>query len=327
MSRLVIRPQLANPEIIEIIRDSQALLAHILLMQTETGPNEKQRVRNIINRFRTLREKALETKSAQAERKKARPPDYSQAEIQAMEEVILDEKMPDRWSLRELQEWMESVGHSMQEILAGMDGEIKRIRQIEQVLVKARALTQVVAKLTDIRSGLEGRINVLREKQTEWIEKASYVENMERVTAEGETILQKSVELIGEQLPSASSEAPDKEPATQNDRFCFFHFAGKLFGLPSSNVMKIQPLTHKKALGILKRGRAGLHEFNFFPEHRERTPRRMEEEAGQGAAIIRIHPDRPSPLWAFGHRAGQAYSHILHQWKRAWNHFCRSRQD
>jgi hypothetical protein len=264
LSRLAVKPQSVNTELIEMIRDCQGLLAHVMLMETSMGPMEKERIKAIISRFRTLRERALAARDARFHEKQSALAESAQAEIQVMEDVILDEKMPDRWSLRELKAWMESAGQSIQEILIGMDGEIKRIRQIEQALVKAKALTQVLAKLTDIRSGLEGRLHVLKEKQGEWSEKATWVEHMERVSIESEGLLQKSVEMIGDQPQVLTAEIPEEQPATPRRSLCLFHFAGKLFALPSSSVMKTQPVNQKKTSGILKRGLANLEDFRLL---------------------------------------------------------------
>ena len=63
LDRLHARPQAANTKIIELIRDSQGLLAHILFLQGEAGQSEKERVKDLINRFLEMRQKAIASKS------------------------------------------------------------------------------------------------------------------------------------------------------------------------------------------------------------------------------------------------------------------------
>ena len=306
LSRLAVKPQSANAAFIEMIRDCQGLLAHMLLMGNEAGPNEKARVKAIINRFRTLKEKAIATRNARLGEKITPPVESPQPEIQVMEEVILDEKMPDRWSLRELKAWMESVSLSIQEILTGMDGEIKRIRQIEQALVKARALTQVLGKLTDIRSGLEGRISVLKEKRDEWNEKASWVEALERVTAESDRMLEKSVEIMGDPVPPLSTAPPEEKPTTPQETLCLFRFAGKLFALPSFSVIKIQPVNQKKAASVLKRGKTDLEEFRLlFRSIKTGVLGEWAKMPGKALKSFKFSPITPHPYEASDIPAGQ----------------------
>ena len=62
LKRLRDRPHAVNSRLVQLIRDSQGLLAHMLLMEGGTGPHEKQRLRDLIQRFQELRQKALEAK-------------------------------------------------------------------------------------------------------------------------------------------------------------------------------------------------------------------------------------------------------------------------
>ncbi|HYA43729.1 MAG TPA: hypothetical protein VEF34_20695 [Syntrophobacteraceae bacterium] len=62
LKRLRERPHAVNNMLVQLIRDSQGLLAHMLLMECNTGPHEKQRLKDLIQRFQELRQRALAAK-------------------------------------------------------------------------------------------------------------------------------------------------------------------------------------------------------------------------------------------------------------------------
>ncbi len=63
LRRLLDRPRAVNGSLVQLIRDSQGLLAHMILMEGETGPQEKQRLKDLIERFQELRQRALAVKA------------------------------------------------------------------------------------------------------------------------------------------------------------------------------------------------------------------------------------------------------------------------
>ncbi|SPF39859.1 hypothetical protein SBDP1_270008 [Syntrophobacter sp. SbD1] len=63
LRRLLDRPRAVNGSLVQLIRDSQGLLAHMILMEGETGPHEKQRLKDLIGRFQELRRRALAVKA------------------------------------------------------------------------------------------------------------------------------------------------------------------------------------------------------------------------------------------------------------------------
>jgi hypothetical protein len=59
LKRLRKRPSAINTKLVQLIRDSQGLLAHMLLMERESGPEEKQRIKELVGLFEDLRQKAI----------------------------------------------------------------------------------------------------------------------------------------------------------------------------------------------------------------------------------------------------------------------------
>ncbi|MGC8492170.1 MAG: hypothetical protein ACP5SH_10575 [Syntrophobacteraceae bacterium] len=64
LKRLVDRPHAVNSRLVQLIRDSQGLLAHMLLLEGESGAQEKRRLKELVDNFQDLRQKALAAKGA-----------------------------------------------------------------------------------------------------------------------------------------------------------------------------------------------------------------------------------------------------------------------
>lgn len=261
LALLHVRPQSANSQIVELIRDAQGLLAHILLMEDGLGPPEKARLRALVGRFRSMRAKALSAREARAARG-ARPeppavPDVSPGK-KAAEEVSVLERMPDRWSLRDLAAWMESTGQTLLQNLAGIDVEMERIRQMEQALGKTSSLALVVERLKSIRGGVESRVSALRGGQGEWLDRVGWVESLQKVADAGEIRREKAAE------PEAAVPGPTGDPAvaepaeTRRESVYLFHVAGKAVAVVSPCVVAVRLASKKKMKSILKQGGATL---------------------------------------------------------------------
>ncbi len=74
LKRLLDKPGAINSKLVQLIRDSQGLLAHMVLMGAEAGPNEKQRLHDLLQMFQNLRQKALAAK-ARRELSSGAPPE------------------------------------------------------------------------------------------------------------------------------------------------------------------------------------------------------------------------------------------------------------
>ena len=73
LRRLHDRPNAVNGKLVQLIRDSQGLLAHMLLIDGNIGRQEKLRLRDLIERFQELRQRALAAK-AETKRQDISPP-------------------------------------------------------------------------------------------------------------------------------------------------------------------------------------------------------------------------------------------------------------
>jgi len=252
LKRLVDRPHAVNSKLVRLIRDSQGLLAHLLLMEGETGPQEKQRLRDIIQRFQDLRRRALAVK-AEATRPKmegilpeAMPPspsDKLQEPCEVLPTTILSTtpKSP----LEEIRNLIDKICRSLSGNLEIIDTELARLRQIEKTLRRTPALVHIAGRLNEIASALKDQADILRD--TRGAMKAQRP---------------KGAEPVDETAAGCENIDPTREPApVRRENLYLIASYGKWFALPACCVLRVARSPEKKGLKILKRGYATLADF------------------------------------------------------------------
>ena len=168
LKRLQDRPHAVNSKLVQLIRDSQGLLAHMLLVEGETGQDEKQRLKDLIERFQDLRQRALAVKAG-AKRPRAGEPAQPSAPghkpqhpAEDLPARVLPE--PDKGSLEEFLELVEKT-YALSENLEIIDTQIAHLRKIETVLARTPALLPVAQRLKGIERALEDQIDSVRAKR------------------------------------------------------------------------------------------------------------------------------------------------------------------
>ncbi len=262
LKRLQERPHAVNSSLIQLIRDSQGLLAHVILLEGETGPHEKQRLKDLIERFQALRQRALAVK-AEAKRGMAdgtaRPPSvYSKPQpLPAVQPArILSER--DRDSLHKFPELMEKAWRSLSENLDIIDTQIARLRQIETILAKTPALVPIAQRLNGIGRALEDQVDTVRDKRGSLIDKISRIKKPETGRSYGE---------LKPQKPEDSKSLPQTAPQSHMAGRVIPHLIaldGHTLRLPASCVLRVAQSSEKKGLKILKRGYATLADFKPY---------------------------------------------------------------
>ena len=296
LPRLRARPQAASPQLVELIRDSQGLLAHMLLLEGPIGAQEKERLRDLLARFRSMKEKAAAAKEARDE---AAPPKSeraaavaaARAEIfaESAEAASVEEKLPDRWSLRELNGWLTTSGEAIAQAVAGLEAEMVRIRQVEEILSKSQALAPIVSRLAAVRKKAGEALAGLKGKGAECTERSEWLANLETVAATA--------------APEPAKEAapvPRRPPAQaktiRNDIYVFT-FAGKTFGVLAGNVVKVRAVSPGKVKKLLDRGYATLADFKpLFKSIKSGVLGEWKEIGGDALKARRFTPVRP---WVF----------------------------
>ena len=263
LKRLQARPHAVNSMLVRLIRDSQGLLAHMLLIDGKTGPHEKQQLKDLFARFNDLRQRALAVKAGTRKqnlediRPKAAAP-FSVDEIHPPRGTspALPSSTTETGSFEELRDWMDKIGRSLSENLKVFDTEIARIRQIEATLDKTADLAPIARRLNGIGNALEGQVDILRDKRGELIDRASRVARLETAQAHVKTRAQGAE-------PAAEADAVCEKAcsAVYNESLYLIASNGKCLALPAGCVLKVARSSIKTRGKILKRGHATLDDF------------------------------------------------------------------
>ncbi len=259
LKRLADKPHAINSRLVKLIRDSQGLLAHMLLVEGEIGPDEKQRLKDLIESFHELRQKALAAK-AKAARPRAGdtaqfllPSQEPQPPAEARPERILPE--PDTDSLQEFLELVEKT-YSLSENLEVIGTQIARLRQIEAMLSKTPALVPVAQRLNGIGRALEDQVDTVRNKRGALIDRISRIKKSETGWAHGEIKTQK-----GEGAEYLEAQAAAGSQLAERMMLHLIALDGQTLALPASCVLRVAQSSTKKGLRILERGYATLANF------------------------------------------------------------------
>jgi len=254
LKRFVDRPHAVNSKLVQLIRDSQGLLAHLLLMESETDPYEKQRLKDLIARFKEVRRRALAVK-AEAKRPKmkeilaeAMPPAPSgkpQPPCELLYAPILSTQHKSQ--IEELRNLIDKSCRSFSENLEIIDTELACLRQIETTLRRTPALVHIAERLHEIGSSLKDQADNLRDTR-----------------AGMQAQRTKSAEPMAEKAAACEKTEPAQFPTpapVRREDLCLIESNGKCAALPASRVLRVARSPRKKGLKILKRGYATLADF------------------------------------------------------------------
>ena len=264
LKRLLDRPHAVNSILVQLIRDSQGLLAHMLLSDGETGPHEKQQLKELFALFNDLRQRALAAKAGTKRQKledsrpKAAAP-ASVGEIQPPRETspALLSSATETSSIEELRDWMDTIWRTLSENIKVFDTEISRFRQIETTLGKTADLVPIARRLNGIGNALESQVDILRDKRGEFIDWASRVARLETAPGHAQT------KAPGAEPAAAAGATCEKAGArVYNESLYLIASNGKCLALPAACVLKVARSSIKRAGKILKRGYATLDDFS-----------------------------------------------------------------
>ena len=265
LKRLADKPHAINSKLVRLIRDSQGLLAHMLLVEGETGQDEKQRLKDLIERFQDLRQRALAVKAGATRPRAGEPAQPSapghkpQHPAEDLPARVLPE--PDKGSLEEFLEVVEKT-YALSENLEIIDTQIAHLRKIETVLARTPALLPVAQRLKGIERALEDQIDSVRAKRCALSDMISRIKKSEIDWPPGEI---KTQEHEGAKSLEAQTAA-----GSQKAGRTILHLSaldGQTLALPASCVLRVAKSSEKKGLRILERGYATL--ANFKPYFRD----------------------------------------------------------
>ncbi len=254
LKRFVDRPHAVNRRLVQLIRDSQGLFAHLLLMESETEPHEKQRLNDLIERFQELRRRAHAVKA------EAKRPKMEEILPEAMLPASSDKLKPPceavpapalsmshKSQIEEPSSLVDKSCRSFSENLEIMDTELASLQQIEKTLRGIPALVHIADRLIEIRSALKDQADILRDTRGE-------------MKAQGS----KGAEPMAEKTAVCEKTEPARFPTpipVRHEDLYLIESNGECLELPASRVLKVARSPGKKGLKILKRGYATLTDF------------------------------------------------------------------
>ena len=100
------------------------------------------------------------------------------------EQVLSAVRLSDMRSPIQLKTWLVEVRNMLTQAIKGAENELEPISQIESSFSKIEALSPVVERLTAIRGGMEGCLNVLRDHNGELDSRIILIEDLGRISAD-----------------------------------------------------------------------------------------------------------------------------------------------
>ncbi|HOI93190.1 MAG TPA: hypothetical protein PK250_00645 [Syntrophobacter fumaroxidans] len=273
LERLKTKPHAINPQLIEMVRDSQELLKPILLKEGHLDRQEKERVKNLIARFQTQRDKTSLDKAPITSRLAAEA-DAGMEVDRAIPLATLPEDQiafVDRRPISALKGWLEASRALVSETVQGLEFENRRLRQIEQILGKTKALEPLVARLEGIRANVEKHVLAFKSREPEWDERIRWLGELDvTISSRGGQVprpAEDAVELEEVVLEAEELQEPGYAPAfsvegdVRPGQVYYFSLGGKKFAVLASQVVKIDKVSGSKVKKFVKQGYASLNDF------------------------------------------------------------------
>ena len=261
IKRLLDRPHAVNSVLVQLIRDSQRLLARLLLTE-KIGPHEKKQIQELFARFNDLRQRALAAKTGSEKQGLEVRPKAAVADADKIQSA--DEKSPALPSsaaqtspFDELRDWMDKIRHSLSENLKVFDTEIARIRQIETTLGSTADLAPIARTLSGVGNALEARVEILRGNSGELADWASRVARLEAAHADVNTGTRNA-----EPATPTGAKCEKTDLSAYKGSLYLIESHGKCLALPAGCVLKVART--KRGDKILKRGYATIDDFRPF---------------------------------------------------------------
>ncbi|MCE5244716.1 MAG: hypothetical protein ABFD98_19275 [Syntrophobacteraceae bacterium] len=266
--RMRVHPDQTGRDVTEFFRDAHELLGPVLLSQGPLAGPERDRIKKLIERFKTMRQQVVQSQEATTKTPEA---GFSSSAIPAPPQAqpslrhFTPAEACDAAALKTFREWMEHEAARMDQGVSSLSEEALHLSEIEAVLARTRALAPLTTRLTGIRRNIEQHLAVCRQASQEWPARVDWLRRLENSLSmaadlsAGAPGLQASSTLHQPSETGASSSVE-----TRSERLCLFSLSGKIMAVPASQVVKTSEASPKKAFKILNRGYATLADFKPF---------------------------------------------------------------
>ncbi|MHC1742230.1 MAG: hypothetical protein AB9873_04245 [Syntrophobacteraceae bacterium] len=275
LNHLASRPDGIPVEVNEVMRDAQSLLKRMLLSEGNIQAEDKQQLKTVIARVQSIKQKSLKKDETQPALSKTPAPAKDElpgADLRSSYEVKEIENA-DYYRLERMIEWVEASRQQLNTIHSRLHEENVRLKKIEEICQKKPALAPLANRMAAIQGSIQQQVNALWDRELEWQKSGDWLREMvaryaSRSPIVATTAPPQTTPAQEEPIPAAD---PVVEPKIQaelhslpEDQVCAFNLSGRVFAVPASNVVKVEPISHKKYMKIMKRGYASLNDFKPF---------------------------------------------------------------
>lgn len=277
-----------DAELSELVHDGQDMLRTFLLSGDAPRMQEKERLRSLVKRFQTIREKALAAKGVVGVKAavEVSPPSKAGAEAPSAAPGLPQIEIPDLKEAGDIREWILSFRSKTGEAVEGLSGETKRLLQIEGILSRTPALAPLQAHLAKIRQNLLDYSVSLSQNDAEWERRLEWLGNLENLgkglgSSPG---AQPAIEPVpapfaaaepapteGQEVAPAPAAAPAAAPKPsaapmerRRDDVFVFTVSGRRLAVLASQVVKVEKVSKGALQKFMKRGHSTLLDFKPF---------------------------------------------------------------
>jgi hypothetical protein len=282
LNHLAARPDGIPPEVNEVMRDAQQLLKRMLLSRGDVHHDDKQQLKTIIARVQAIKQKGIKKEEPQVEAVPETPlakPELPGADLRSTFDTKEMENA-DYYRMERMITWVDASREQLNVIHSQLHEENARLKRLEEICEKKPALAPLANRIAAIHANIQQQVNALWDRELEWQKSGDWLREMVARHASQqlavahaepppqalefmETEEAEPLEIDATELLQEPSD-PDEPALLLQDQVCAFTVSGKAFAVPTSNVIKVDPINQKKYKKIMERGFATLNDFKPF---------------------------------------------------------------
>lgn len=282
LNHLAARPDGIPPEVNEVMRDAQQLLKRMLLSRGDVHHDDKQQLKTIIARVQAIKQKGIKKEEPQVEAVPETPlakPELPGADLRSTFDTKEMENA-DYYRMERMITWVDASREQLNVIHSQLHEENARLKRLEEICEKKPALAPLANRIAAIHANIQQQVNALWDRELEWQKSGDWLREMVARHASQqlavahaepppqalefmETEEAEPLEIDATELLQEPSD-PDEPALLLQDQVCAFTVSGKAFAVPTSNVIKVEPINQKKYKKIMERGFATLNDFKPF---------------------------------------------------------------
>ena len=265
LQRMKTRPSEIDGRLLDMVRDGYNLLRVLLVSESSPTPGQVEGLKSLISRFQTLKSGPQQPPSAPDKTVPPTKPSAPPAVGTAHSDGPVPAGMtPETCSLGGLRNWLEVYGAQAAEAALGMEVENKLLTHMEEMLGKTPSLAPLMTRVGRIRSNLERHIVFFKTRGEEWSGRMETLREIES-SLDRHAPSESGSRPFSPELPQTVMAKRENDALPQRRALsaviCIVMMSGRPIAVPASGVVRIAPVSFKKADRIHAQGYARLSDF------------------------------------------------------------------